>query len=403
MRYREIGYSKFLNLLQDKYIVCVGLGKLFERYKLFFKEKGLYEKVLALVDNDERKYGMKVDLAGKVFSVRNLDDLVSMRQNYKFIVLVISAYYQEICNQIESREELCDLEVIDALYMVKGKDSYQAAYTNLFQDTFKGIGNQGENMTISVLMHNRVELTVRLLDSIKKFMPEFSGEIVIGDNGSDEEELYVLKNKLKEIDYNYRIIKFNTHYPIPVGKNKLNKECQTDWILQLDNDIYFTGNPIRKMDEDIRALGCKLWGLPYYDMKSKRVANYGSNLEFRWMDNGKKELECLVDLPFRESERQWAPMFCTYAAGGAALMDKGLFFALGGYDKNLFVYEDIDFMYRANMQGYKIGNIGMKCLVHDHKQIDSELGGAYEAIRFDKSRMRMSKKYLQDKHGCAFD
>lgn len=96
-------------------------------------------------------------------------------------------------------------------------------------------------------------------------------------------------------------------------------------------------------------------------------------------------------------------MFCTYAAGCAALMDKELFFTLGGYDENLFVHEDIDFMYRANMQGYKIGNIGIKCLVHDHRQLDSALGRAYEAVRFDPDRVETSKKYLQRKYGFAFD
>lgn len=52
-------------------------------------------------------------------------------------------------------------------------------------------------MTISVLMHNRVELTVRLLDSIKEFIPGFCGEILIGDNGSDKEEIYGLEKSWK--------------------------------------------------------------------------------------------------------------------------------------------------------------------------------------------------------------
>lgn len=402
-RYQEIGYSQFLTILQDKYIVCVGLGRLFERYKYFFVEKGLCDKVLALVDNDECKHGLQVDLAGRIFSVKNLDELVAMRQEYAFLVMVISDYYQEICGQIESRKELHDLEVIDALYTVIGKENYRAAYTNLFMTACRGIGKQGENMTISVLMHNRVELTMRLIDSIQKFIPEFRGEILIGDNGSNEEESRTLEDGLQAVRSAYRIIKFDTHYPIPIGKNRLNQECHTDWILQLDNDIFFTGNPIQKINEDIGSLGCKLWGLPYYDTRAERVANYGSNLEFQMMDNGERELNCLVDLPFRECGERWNPMFCTYAAGCAVLMDKKLFFTLGGYDENLFVHEDIDFMYCANMQGYKIGNIGMKCLVHDHKQIDSRLGRAYEAVRFDRGRVETSKKYLTEKYGFAFD
>lgn len=402
MRYQEVEYRRFLTLLQDKYIVCIGLGKYFERYKSFFLEKGLHERIIALVDNDERKHGMRIELADQVFYVKNLEELISMRQDHEFMVLVISTYYQEICEQIESREELCDLEVLDALYTIMDRRKYLTAYTNLFKEACGGIGKQGENMTISVLMHNRAELTIRLLDSIEKYMPAFCGEILFGDNGSDKEELERLESRLKRTELKCGVIQFDEHYPIPVGKNKLNWECQTDWILQLDNDIYFTDNPIQKIGEDIGALGCRMWGLPYYDTGEGRVANYGSNLEFQRTDSGERELACLIDLPFAEDSRLWEPMLCTYAAGCAVLMDKKLFFALGGYDENLFVNEDIDLMYRANMQGYKIGNIGMRCLVHDHKRIDSRLGREYEAVRFDEKRLAASKEYLRGKYGFDF-
>ena len=148
MRYQEVEYRRFLTLLQDKYIVCLGLGKYFERYKPFFLEKGLHERIIALVDNDERKHGMRVELADKVFYVKNLEELISMRQDYEFMVLVISTYYQEICEQIESREELCDLEVLDALYTIMDRKKYQTAYTNLFRDTYGGIGKQGDRKSV---------------------------------------------------------------------------------------------------------------------------------------------------------------------------------------------------------------------------------------------------------------
>lgn len=402
IHYQEIGYRRFLALLQDKYIVCVGLGRLFERYKRFFTEKGLSERILALVDNDERKHGMQVDLGDKIFHVKNLDELVLLRQEYEFIVLVISNYYQEICEQMERQKELCDLEVVDALYTVIGKENYQTVYTNLFRDNGNGIGSCGENMTISVLMHNRAELTIRLLDSIQKFMPGFRGEILLGDNGSAKEERQVLEDRLRRMELSYKVIEFDTHHPIPVGRNKLNKECRTDWILQLDNDMYFTEDPIQKINEDIGALGCRLWGLPYYNTRAKQIANYGSNLGFQWTDKGEKELVCRIDLSFKESSRSWNPMLCTYAGGGAVLMDRNLFFAIGGYDENIFVHEDIDFIYRVNMQGYKIGNIGMKCLVHDHKLSDSETGRQYEIVRFDEERIRQSKEYLKTKYGFIF-
>lgn len=63
-------------------------------------------------------------------------------------------------------------------------------------------------------------------------------------------------------------------------------------------------------------------GLPYYDTTIRRVANYGSNLEFIFDEKGVRKLTHLQDMPFDESKKEWEPMLCTYIAGGASLMKK---------------------------------------------------------------------------------
>lgn len=397
----KYGFKAFLELLQDKYFVCVGIGKLFERYLDFMMDKDICGRIVALVDNDTNKHGRLVDVGMQTLHIINMEELATMRQDEDFLILVTSSYYKEICEQIENYHGLCGLKVVNAFYMLRNQEDYLAVYTDLFKESGKDIGENGSNMTISVLMHNRVELTLRLLDSIQKYMPKYRGEVLLGDNGSDENEIELLKTRLKYVNFRHKLLLFDQHYPIPEGKNRLNEECRTDWILQLDNDIYFTGNPLDKINEDIRRTGCRLWGLPYYDTKEGRVANYGSNLEFVLDETRKKHLTCLVDLPFDQKEEKWQPMLCTYAAGCAKLMERKLFLALGKYDENLFMCEDIDFMYRANIQGYKIGSIGMKCLVHDHRKIDSEHGRQYEAVRYDNDRMRLSREYLKQKYGFA--
>ena len=82
-------------------------------------------------------------------------------------------------------------------------------------------------------------------------------------------------------------------------------------------------------------------------------------------------------------------------------MKKDLFLSLGKYDENLYMCEDIDFMYRVNMQGYKVGNIGMNCLVHDHKILDSDSGKKYEEIRYAADREQRSREYFMQKYGFA--
>lgn len=391
-----------MRLVGNKAIVCFGIGKNFELRKHFFVEENLFGRILAVVDNDIKKHGKQVEIAGKSFEVKNFDELVQLRKSHDFTIVVMAASFNEIFRQIRACPDLGGINVVDARYVLQHREDYLASYSNLFQRTEADVGEKGENMTISILAHNRVELTMRLIDSIQEFMPEYEGEILVGDNGSDKEEHNILENKLKNLKLDCRMLEFDKHYSIPIGKNMINKECRTDWIFQLDNDMYLTKNPIFKMNQDFNRLGCSVWGLPYYNMQVKRILNYVSNLEFVFDDMGNKRLTCLNDMQFCEENDIWEPRLCTYTSGGASLMRKDFFMEMGGYDENLFVNEDMEFIYRANMRGYKIGNIGIKCLVHDHRLLNGELGKRYEAIRFDETRIRESKKYLREKYGFEF-
>ena len=69
-----------------------------------------------------------------------------------------------------------------------------------------------------------------MLESIQQFMPQFKGEVLIGDNGSDEKERTALEDTLKHMRFDYRLLKFDRHYPITAGKNKLHRECRKKWI-----------------------------------------------------------------------------------------------------------------------------------------------------------------------------
>ncbi len=402
MQSHESDFTKFTDQIKEQFIVCFGAGKCLEQHKTFLEKERLCERIIAVIDNDEKKQGSSVIIAGKKFPVQSFDELAAMRNSNNFLVLVMSSYFQEIQSQIKACPQLSDVEILDARYVFQKRENYLASYSNLFEKISADVGENGQNMTISVLMYNRAELTNRLIDSIRTHMPEFAGEVLIGDNGSEESEYSILNHKLKDACFSWRIIKLGRHYPIPIGKNRLNMECRTDWILQLDNDMYFTGNPIRKINVDINKLGCPIWGLPYYDTTIRRVANYGSNLEFIFDKKGVRKLTHLQDMPFDESKKEWEPMLCTYIAGGASLMKKNFFEEMGGYDENIYINEDIELVYRINRKGFKIGNIGMKCLVHEHKKIDTELGRQYEAVRFAEERIKESKKYLKDKFGFEF-
>lgn len=397
MVFPESQYDRFIALSKEKSIVCFGAGRLLKQYVEYLHECGMDEKLIAIVDNDERKQGQIKEICGVHYSIQSFESLIDMNRHKDFFILVTSSFYLDMTEQVRAHSELKDIEVLDMAKVMEERTHHLACYTEIFRNM--GVGVNGENLTISILMHNRAALTLKLIESIDENLINYQGRVIIGNNCSDDDEINLIRGKLKQLSFDYEIFDFEQHYSIPKGKNLLNREADTEWILQLDNDIYFTDNPIAKINEDISELGCSLWGLPYYDTGAKRVANFGSNLKFVKTCDNAERLDCLYDLHFDIKERLWSPMFCTYAAGCAFFFRKELFLNSGEYDENLFMFEDIDLMYRLNRKGYKIGNIGMKCLVHDHQEIDSELGREYEKIRFDKDRVQRSKVYFKKKYG----
>lgn len=180
----------------------------------------------------------------------------------------------------------------------------------------KNIDNNGENLTIAVLSMNRASLTIRLMQSIKKYIPDFAGEFLIGDNGSDDEEKSKLYDAMKLMPFRCRMIEFGKNFGVAGGRNRLFKEVQTDWILSADNDLYFVGNPLKKIQKDLALLGCHFMTLPIVNEEGHGTGIYGGHL---YVENllteigiGGSSLFYSDSVPLNEEN---APFLCTFVPG----------------------------------------------------------------------------------------
>ena len=133
-------------------------------------------------------------------------------------------------------------------------DNHQLIGTGNSDRMLTNIGADGSNLTIAVLMMNRSSLTVRLMDSVKKIMPDFAGEFLIGDNGSSKSERELVKKHFSDMPFKCRCVEFGQNYGVSGGRNRLYREVKTEWIFQLDNDVYFISNPLKKIQKDIALL-----------------------------------------------------------------------------------------------------------------------------------------------------
>jgi GT2 family glycosyltransferase len=264
------------------------------------------------------------------------------------------------------------------------------------------IGLRGEHLTITFLSFDRVDLSLRLLNSIQSCMPDFAGEVLIFDNGSSESTVGALREFISSrCDLRMRLIRSEANLGVSCGRNRAVAEANGSWVMSLDNDMVFVRDPRRTVQRELAQLGCKFFSFPILSPDQKSHLTFGGHLHVNLAgenlitassgsayDNG----EILPDV---------APMIGTFLFG-TCLFETAAFRSVGGYDEALFVgFEDTDLSIRLFRLGLKVGCSGYSFLVHDHPS----LGNAYmdyEKIRFSRTHIMASAKHLEMKYGYSF-
>ena len=262
------------------------------------------------------------------------------------------------------------------------------------------IGINGQNLTLSFLSLNRSVLSRRLLDSVEKQVPEFAGQILIIDQGSEPDELRQLRARAEAMRVCCEVVELGRNFGVAGGRNRAIRSAKTEWIVCLDNDIYFRANPLPKIQEDLAVLGCHFLNLPLLDRDGLRRFALGGHL-YVSIEDGFVHIgagsACRQEAEDGAVER---PFLSTFLFGGACVIKVSSFLEIGGYDEGMFVgFEDIDFSIRLFQQGRKIGNTTAVSLVHDHPPPENDTAVNYEKQRFSRSVLTKSAQYLEKKHG----
>ena len=262
------------------------------------------------------------------------------------------------------------------------------------------IGEWGANLTISFLSLNRSSLSARLLQSISEHLPNFAGEVLIMDNGSTAEEVSQLRALCAKQSYRWRLVELGKNYGVAGGRNRTIPHVHTDWLMCLDNDIYFTRNPLPQIQHDLARLGCHFMSLPLLDSDEKSIFARGGHLYVSF-EQGELHIgagsACRQEIP---ESLDGEGFLSTFLFGGACVFNRHTFEKAGGYDEAMFIgFEDIDFSIRLFQQGYKVGSSSILALVHDHPNPSSAVDRDYEKERFSRNLLRESARHMEDKHG----
>ena len=288
----------------------------------------------------------------------------------------------------------------------RGTYIFDQAHALLAVDAWKmtgpNIGSNGENLTISFLSLNRACLSIKLLQSIEKFMPQFAGEVLVIDNGSVKEELALLRDFCSGMSCRYRIVELGKNYGVAGGRNRTLAHVRTSWLMCLDNDIYFTSNPLEKLQQDLAVLGCHFMSLPLLEPDGETIFARGGHLFVSHYD-GQLHIGAGSTVSAQKVQNKMGfPFLSTFLFGGACVVKADTFLQAGGYDEGMFVgFEDIDFSIRLFQSGYKVGAASECFLIHDHPMPDSSADRDYERERFSRQVLKQSADHLEKKHGFS--
>jgi radical SAM protein with 4Fe4S-binding SPASM domain len=267
------------------------------------------------------------------------------------------------------------------------------------------VGADGRNLTILFLSLNRASLSIRLLKSITEKLPRYAGEILIADNGSESSELAILKDFLVDYQPRWRLLEFGQNYGVAGGRNRAIREVHTDWVMSLDNDIFFVANPLSQIQRDIGVLGCHFLNVPLLNPDQQTLYAFGGNLQ-TVVQNGRPRLTISTVLKphssitaVSEVAQNGGGFLCSFLFGGASVFNRHTFERLGGFDDNMFIgFEDIDFSLRLFREGLKVGSASALALVHDHPKAESKHAEDYEKTRFSRDTLKASARYLEAKY-----
>jgi len=270
------------------------------------------------------------------------------------------------------------------------------------------IGFDGGDLTICFLSMNRSSLSLRLLRSIRQHIPNFGGRILIADNGSEQSELEILRRFAAEHpQMNIEILEFGQNYGVAGGRNRAFAEIKTDWILSLDNDIFLTGNPLARIQDDIAVLGCKFISVPLVNPDLQTFYSFGGQLTPHMLEDGTPFLGTNCMLPPNSPLSEAASVspdgrgfLCTFLFGGASVLNRDAFWAMNGFDDGMFVgFEDIEFSLRLFRAGQKVASSTTPFFVHDHPPAEISADRNYEKTRYSRMILKNSAEHFERKHG----
>lgn len=210
-----------------------------------------------------------------------------------------------------------------------------------------------KKVSVVILNWNGVGLMKRFLPSVVEHTPKDIADVVVADNGSDDESLAWLKEAYPEV----KIVALDRNYGFAGGYNKALEQIDTPYLLLLNSDVEVKEDYVTPLlhvlenDKEVAVVMPKIMSQKRPEMFEYAGAAGGlvDKLYYPYCRGrvlGKVE---------RDNGQYDAPAEIFWASGAAFLIRADLYREFGGFEEEFFAHcEEIDLCWRLKKGGYKI-------------------------------------------------
>lgn len=228
-------------------------------------------------------------------------------------------------------------------------------------------------VSIIILNRNGLAHLKNLFKDFSKKTNYSNYEIIVVDNGSDDDSVKFLKG-LNELDIN--VIENKENVSFSKGNNDGVKIANGDYILLLNNDIEPTYGWLNELmgtivyTENVGAVGAKLI-YPYFDDPEQQKYSYtiqhAGDIIREKINNGclyqpenlNKYSRNIYDSSISVNRK------CVLVTGAVLLTKKDIYMEVGGLDEGFWYgYEDVDFNLKLYKKGYDVIFASAALLLH---------------------------------------
>ena len=226
------------------------------------------------------------------------------------------------------------------------------------------------NLSIIIVTWNTAGITLKCIQTIKKYLKGFKYEIIVSDNGSSDNTVALLKK-----EGGSKIIENNANLGFGKGNNIAAKKAQGEYLLFLNSDMELIDSKLIDMfnyinsNSDIGLIGPKFLNIDGSDQ--------GSVFPDQSLLNAFKEFWCGKKTYSKYVPDTLEPIDVWSVSGGAVMVKRSLFEMVGSWDNRYFMfYEDLEFCRQIKKLGFKIFYYPQCRLIHRHGASGKSLADA---------------------------